>query len=290
MPRVDTLSHYRIVSKLGQGGMGAVFRAEDTRLGRKVALKLLPVTLAADREARARFLEEARAAASLDHTHICTVYEFDEVDGQPFLAMQLIEGETLAAALARGPLDEDRAREILLAVASALAAAHAHGIVHRDVKGENILLGTDGAIKLADFGLARLLVDQTRLTSAGQVVGTLPSMAPEQIEAGDVGPAADQWGLGVVAYQVLTGARPFEAASQGALVHKILHQDPLPPSKRRPGLSRTWDDLVGRALAKSASDRYESMEALARALAPVGLTSSSTYPGAAPPPRSVAVL
>ena len=286
---MDTLSHYRIVSKLGQGGMGAVFRAEDTRLGRKVALKLLPVTLAADREARARFLDEARAAASLDHPHICTVYEFDEADGQPFLVMQLIEGETLASTLSRGPLDEERARAILLAIASALGAAHARGIVHRDVKCENILLGTDGAIKLADFGLARLMGDQTRLTSAGEMVGTLPSMAPEQIEGGDVGPAADQWALGIVAYQMLTGARPFEAESHGALVHRILHQNPLPPSKRRTGLSSTWDDLVGRALAKNASDRYESIEAITRALAPVSLDASSTNPGAAPP-RSVAVL
>jgi TolB-like protein/Tfp pilus assembly protein PilF len=285
---MDALSHYRILAKLGQGGMGAVFRAEDTRLGRHVALKLLPVNMAADREARARFLDEARAAASLDHPNICTVYEFDEVDGQPFLAMQLIEGETLAASIARGPLDEERAREVLAAVASALAAAHARGIVHRDVKCENILLGTNGTIKLADFGIARLLVDQSRLTGAGQVVGSLPSMAPEQIEGRDVGPATDQWGLGVVAYQALTGTRPFEAESQGALVHKILNEEPPPPSRRRSRLSPTWDESVGRALAKNPKERYESIEAFAHALPTIGPSLAAGAPAVAP--RSLAVL
>ena len=284
---MESVSHYRILAKLGQGGMGAVFRAEDMRLGRHVALKLLPVGVA-DREARARFLEEARTAASLDHPNICTVYEFDESEGQPFLAMQLIEGETLASAIARGPLAEERAREILAAIASALAAAHARGIVHRDVKCENILLGTQGTIKLADFGLARLLVDQTRLTGAGQVIGTLASMAPEQVEGRDVGPGADQWGLGVVAYQALTGAHPFETESRAALIHKILHENPPPPSRRRTGIALFWDDLVLRALAKNPKDRHESIEAFARALAPVVRDSAPSH--AAVTPRSLAVL
>jgi eukaryotic-like serine/threonine-protein kinase len=164
-----TLSKYRIVDKIGEGGMGAVYRAEDTRLGRQVALKLLPQLKTTDADARARILEEARAVARLEHPNICTLYEFDEVDGQPFIAMQLVEGESLRQALVRGPLEESRVRDVVAAVAAALAEAHAKGIVHRDVKPDNILLSRDGVIKLADFGIA-LVARDTRLTAADILV------------------------------------------------------------------------------------------------------------------------
>ncbi|MEK7330172.1 MAG: serine/threonine-protein kinase, partial [Candidatus Eisenbacteria bacterium] len=206
------LSHYRLLAKLGEGGMGAVYRAEDTRLGRQVALKVLPSVWAGDDAARARFLTEARAVSALEHPHICLLYEFDEAEGQLFLAMQLVEGETLRDALVRGPLAEDRGREILGAIASALGAAHARGVIHRDVKCENILLGTDGSIKLADFGIARL-AEGPGLTSGTTMLGTAAYVAPEQVAGRPASPASDQFALGVVGYECLTGGLPFPGGS-----------------------------------------------------------------------------
>jgi len=281
------LAHYRVLAKLGEGGMGAVYRAEDTRLGRAVALKLLPEAHAADRDAQTRFLAEARAVAALDHPNICMRYEFGEHEGRAFIAMQLVDGETLKQAIARGPLGEDEVRRIATGVAAALAAAHARGIVHRDVKSENVLLGRDGSVKLADFGIARL-ADEARLTRSG-MVGTPASMAPEQVLGGEVTPATDQWGLGVTLHECLTGTLPFASQTVGGLVHAVLNEIPSAPSTRRPGLSPAWDAILARALARQPAERFESMEALARAVEETAPRTESRPPGEKRPP-SVAVL
>ncbi len=304
---LERLSHYRLIEPLGQGGMGAVFRAEDVRLGRHVALKLLSPLQARDPDARARFLAEARAVSALEHPNICMLYEFDEVDGQPFLAMQLVDGSTLKDALAGGWLSEARTRDVVRAVAAGLAVAHARGIVHRDVKSENVLLGRDGAIKLSDFGIARLVEGAAGLTSASAVIGTPAYVAPEQVMGLRVGPAADQFSLAVVAYECLTGALPFAGGSMAALFHAILNHEPAPPSTRRSGLAPEWDAVFARALAKLPERRYPSVEAFAEAItavvgdAPAGpgfpVTTTGARPGATesgrtptPAPRTLAAL
>jgi len=267
--------------------MGAVYRAEDVRLGRQVAIKVLPADAGLEGEARRRMLEEARAVARLDHPGICTLYEFDEADGQPFIVMQLVEGGSLRQALAAGPLDEDRVRAIVAALGAALSAAHARNIVHRDVKAENILFAADGAILLADFGLA-LLEQDTRLTRAGMMVGTPHVMAPEQITANTATPASDQFSLGVVVYECLTGVRPFRGDALPAVIHAVLNETPAPPSQIRPQLSPRWDGIVMRALAKDAGARFPSIAAFAEAAAATGTAAEAPAPPG--PPGSLAVL
>ena len=245
--------------------MGAVYAAEDTRIGRRVALKLLPAMRDADDEAQKRFLAEARAVAALEHPHICMLYEFDEADGQPYIAMQLVEGETLKSALAGGPLSLERTREIIGAVAAALEAAHAAGIVHRDIKADNILLGRDGSIKLADFGIARLAQAET-LTATNSMVGTPAYMSPEQLRAERATAASDQFSLAVVAYECATGAQPFATESVGATMHAIMNVDPDAPSARNADVPASWDTAIGQALRKDAAQRYTSVAAFAAAL------------------------
>ena len=288
------ISHYRVLAKLGQGSFGTVYSAEDLKLGRHVALKVLSAASAADSRARERFRAEARVVAALEHPHICTLYELVEHDAQPLIAMQLVKGEDLKRALARGPLTEDRARQIVQAVASALAATHARGVIHRDVKSENILLGRDGSIKLCDFGVARLAETAGR-TTVGTTVGTPAYMAPEQIGGRDAGEAADQFALAVVAYEGLTGELPFPGDSVAAQLYAILNANPRPPSRLRPGLSPGWDTLLGRALAKEPSQRFDSMEEFARAVAstaPATSRAAAGRPSGGRPPgaRSLAVL
>jgi serine/threonine protein kinase len=283
-----TVSKYRILAKLGEGGMGAVYRAEDERLGRQVALKLLPALGSADAGARTRMLEEARAVSRLEHPNICTLYEFDEANGQPFIAMQLVEGESLREAISRGPLDEDRMRAIVAAVTSALGAAHAHGIVHRDVKSDNILLADSGEIKLADFGIA-LLDRDTRLTEPHMLVGTPHVMSPEQISGKTATAASDQFSFGVVVYECLTGTLPFKGESFPALMHAVLNEPPEPPSARRRGLHPAWDAAVMKALEKDPAQRHASISEFAHAIAATAPVEPRTRPSASGA-RSLAVL
>ena len=274
---------YRILEKLGEGGMGAVYRAEDTRLGRHVAIKVLTGLQRTDDEARARFLSEARAASSLEHPNIATLYDFDEVDGQPFIAMQLVEGGTLKDEVARGPLSDARTHEVISAVANALSAAHAKGIVHRDVKCENVLVGSDGAVVLTDFGVARLAHGDT-LTATDALVGTPAYMAPEQLRGERATPASDLFSLAAVAYECLTGARPFAGDNMGALVYAVLNEEPQAPSSRSASVAARWDEPVLRALRKGADDRYASVAEFVRALATPAAQESDADP------HSLAVL
>lgn len=253
----STVAHFQILERLGRGGMGVVYQARDLRLGRLVALKFMTSDDEASGAARRRFLREAQAASALDHPNVCTLYEIGETaGGQTFLAMAFCEGETLRSRLRRRPLDPREAVEIAIQVADGLAAAHARGIIHRDVHPGNILV-SDGLVKIVDFGVARL-ADQTRITQDGFAVGTIAYAAPEQICGEEVGPAADLWSLGVVLYEALAGRLPFLGTSAPAMINAILEGAPPP----LPGASPEIERVVTTALQKAPERRYPSGEAM----------------------------
>ena len=264
----SSVGHYRIEGRLGGGGMGVVYRARDTRLDRDVALKFLPPHLGLDPSAKRRFLVEARAAAALDHPNICTVHEIGEVgDGRLFIAMACYHGTVLKERVTQGPLPVEEAVAIARGIAHALAAAHARGIVHRDVKPANVMLTADGGVKLLDFGLAKL-ADVT-ITQSGVTPGTVAYMSPEQIRGEDVDARSDLWSLGVVLYEMLSGRRPFPGERDAAVMHAILHDEPQPLGE--PG-SETMGGvaaIVSRLLAKDPGGRYASAEQLLADLEPV---------------------
>jgi serine/threonine protein kinase/Tol biopolymer transport system component len=256
-----TISHYRILERLGGGGMGVVYKALDLRLDRLVALKFLAGQRGADEQQKRRFVREARAASVLDHPNICTIYEIDETgDGALFIAMALCEGETLRDRIDRGPLPFNEAVEVALQIAAGLARAHERGIVHRDVKPSNVMLSPDGLVKLVDFGIAKL-ADQSRLTLAGSAMGTAAYMSPEQFDGESVDLRTDIWSLGVVIHEMVTGRPPF-GFSETEAVRGILRRNPPAMSSRRPGVPPALERIVGRALAKRPAERYASMEAM----------------------------
>jgi serine/threonine protein kinase len=234
-PGQTVAGKYRIVRKLGSGGMGVVYEAEDLRLKRTVALKFLPPGLTADAEARERFVHEARAASSLDHPNICTIHEVDEAEeGSLYIVMACYQGESLKDKLGRGTLAPVEAIRIAAEVAEGLAKAHEHGIVHRDVKPGNIMVTSDGLAKILDFGLAKL-AGEARMTATGTTVGTVAYMSPEQARGDEVDARTDVWSLGVVLYEMATGALPFDRASDRAVLNAIVHDEPRPAKDLRPG-------------------------------------------------------
>ena len=252
-----TVSHYRILSHSGAGGMGTVYLAEDTNLRRRVALKFLSPDTASHPDAAARLLREARAASALDHPHIATVYEIGDHAGQPFIAMAHYEGETLAARLARGPLPMAEVARLVAQVADALAAAHAHGIVHRDLKPSNLMLTPTGQVKVLDFGLARIEMDETatRLTRVGSTVGTAGYMSPEQA-AGDAADArSDLWSLGIVAYELLAGRPPFSGTNTLAIIQAVLTAPIVPVRTVRPDVAAELEEVVSRTLVRQRDRR-----------------------------------
>jgi serine/threonine-protein kinase len=254
---------YEVTEHLGGGGMGVVYRAFDTRLDRTVALKFLPPHLAASAEARARFVREAKAASALDHPHIATVYEISQIeDGHRFIAMAYYEGETLKAKIGReAPLPIEEALGYAEQTAEALARAHEAGIVHRDVKPANVMVTEHGAVKLLDFGLARA-ADQSHLTRSGARMGTAAYMSPEQARGENVDARTDLWALGVLLYEMLTGARPFHGGRETAILHAILHEAPVPLDERRDEVPTALQAVVERCLEKEPKRRYPSAEAL----------------------------
>jgi formylglycine-generating enzyme required for sulfatase activity/dienelactone hydrolase len=265
-----TISHYRVIEKLGGGGMGVVYRAEDVRLRRPVALKFLPPSLTRDEDARARFAREAEAASALDHPAICTIYDVDETeDGLLFIAMALYSGRTLGQRLRQGPLAVPEALSIAARVAGALEVAHASGIVHRDIKPANLMLTTSGEVKVLDFGVAKLM-GVTALTGMGVLTGTMAYMSPEQVEGKDVDGRSDVWSLGVVLYEMLAGRNPFDRDRPEAVAAAILAVEPDPPGVVRAGLPPGIDALLSQALRKerdarlpTASQFRERLEAMA---------------------------
>ncbi len=266
------LGPYEILEPLGAGGMGEVYRAKDTRLDRTVAVKVLPGELAADSHLKARFEREARAISALAHPNICTLYDVGEEDGRTFLVMEHLVGQTLAERLKKGPLPLDQALEIASQIADALSAAHKQGIVHRDLKPGNVMLTKTGA-RLLDFGLARLTAHgeqpavesltsaptkQAPLTGQGTILGTLPYMAPEQVEGKPADAHTDLWALGTILYEMLTGHRAFEASSAVSLVGAIMEREPAPIAERQPLTPPSLERLVRRCLAKDPDDRWDT--------------------------------
>ncbi len=266
----QTISHYRVIGKLGAGGMGEVYLAEDKRLGRKVAIKFLPKEVATDERARQRLMREAKTAATLDHPNICAIFEVGEGDGYFFIVLQYIEGETLAARLKRQLPDLREALAIAVHIADALKEAHARGIIHRDIKPENIMLTARNQVKVLDFGLAKVLRDPgvpegdtetgTMLSLPGMLIGTVPYMSPEQVRGEALDCRSDIFSFGTVLYELLSGKRPFEAKSRAEVISAILTTDPPPINGSSPSpIGAAEEQLVRKCLEKDKALRYQAM-------------------------------
>ena len=265
----NTLSHYKIISKLGEGGQGEVYLAEDSRLDRKVALKILPQHLSERAELRERFEREARAVSSLNHPHICTLHDIGEQDGIHYLVMEHLVGETLEARLAKGPLPLEQTLEYAIQIADALDKAHRQGVVHRDLKPGNIMLVKSGA-KLLDFGLAKLQqadtptnlsalpTEQANLTAERTILGTLQYMAPEQLEAKEADSRTDIFAFGAVVYEMATGKKAFEGNSQASLISAIMKDDPRPMGELQSMAPPVLDRVVRRCLEKEPDERWQT--------------------------------
>ncbi len=278
------LGRYRVLEKIGRGGMGEVFLAEDASLGRRVALKFLPPDMQQDAEARKRFLREARSAAALDHPYICHINEVAESEGRDFIVMEYVDGQTLRAKIGKGPVDLEETLRIAIEVVEALETAHGKGIVHRDIKPENIMLTRTGHAKVMDFGLAKQMVSpekedlggptMTLLTSEGTTVGTLAYMSPEQLRGLPADARSDIWSLGVTLYEMASGARPFQGQSGFEVSSAILNKPllPLPP-----GVSAELGAVIGRCLEKEPAKRYQTAQDLRAALEAVRAGTASTW-------------
>ena len=258
-----TISHYEITEKLGEGGMGVVYKAQDTKLDRPVALKFLAPHLLRDEEGRKRFEREAKSAARLDHPNICTVHEIDEVDGRTFIVMAFLEGHPLSERITEGPLKLPEALSAAIQMAEGLEAAHAKGITHRDIKPDNVMLmaGSRGLVKLMDFGLAQL-AGSSKFTREGTTLGTVNYMSPEQGEGAETDPRTDIWSLGVVLYEMVAGQKPFRGEFDQAIIFSIMNEPAEPLTAVRTGVPKELERIVNKCLAKKAAERYQGVTEL----------------------------
>jgi DNA-binding winged helix-turn-helix (wHTH) protein len=285
---IPALPQYRILGEIGRGGMGIVYRAEDTRLGRQVAVKVLPPEIASDRQRQARLMREARAASALNHPNIVTVHDVGSVGGLDYIVMEFVAGRPLTDLIPPGGMPIQDALSAAVQMADALAAAHAAGIVHRDLKPGNVMVMADGRVKLLDFGLAKITEGQPleHETSEGAILGTSGYMSPEQAEGKPVDARSDIFSFGTVLYEMVTGRRAFERDSQVATLAAILHEEPVPPSRIAPGVRAGLEQIIGSCLAKDPEERYQHMDDVRAALKRLRRDSvSGSGIQAAPGPR-----
>ncbi len=253
------ISHYKIIEKIGEGGMGVVYKAEDTKLDRTVALKFLPQHLTSTDTERARFLQEAKAAAALNHANVCVIHEIQDSADEPFIVMEYVDGQTIRDVVgATGPVAPTDALRYAIQIAEALEEAHNHGIVHRDIKSENIMLNAKNQIKVMDFGLAKLK-GSLKLTKSSSTVGTLAYMAPEQIHGHKADGRADIFSFGVVLFEMLTGELPFSGDYEAALMYPVLNEEPEALQKHLPEASAELVHVINRALEKEPDERYQNI-------------------------------